>query len=166
MSADHDMADLPARWMRHAREPAVVARLESIQRRLAGEIASRGPTCWASGRCCNFERAGHRLFATGLETAYTIARLDYPLTQDALRAAVDRGGCPFQVGGLCGVHTLRPVGCRVYFCDPTAQGWMEDLAERAHRSMRELHESEGIEYRYGEWRSMLALFAGSPDRSA
>lgn len=36
----------------------------------------RGPVCWASGRCsCNFEKFGHRLYVTALETAWCVTQL-------------------------------------------------------------------------------------------
>lgn len=139
-------------------DEAVVRAIETVFIRVEGEIASRQPICKTSGRCCHFEQHGHRLYTTGLETAYTVVRLQTALTPDALRAAIKRGGCPFQLDVLCGVHTIRPVGCRVYFCDSTAQEWMEDLAERSHKWMRDIHDAHKIEYRYGEWRSMLAMF--------
>jgi Fe-S-cluster containining protein len=153
--------DLASAWLASVRTEAVLGALQSVFVRVEGEIASRQPICTTSGRCCHFEQFDHRLYTTGLETAYTIARLETPLTQDALDAAINRGGCPFQSDVLCNVHTIRPVGCRVYFCDPTAQQWMEDLAERAHNWVRAIHTEHNIAYRYGEWRSMLAMFIES-----
>ena len=161
MTASTTDEQLALKWIECVREGAALDALEMVFIRVEGEIASRQPICTTSGRCCHFEKHGHRLYTTGLEAAYTVARLDRSLTRQALDAAISRGGCPFQLDILCSVHTIRPVGCRVYFCDPTAQTWMEDLAERAHGWIRAIHESHDIEYRYGEWRSMLAMFAGS-----
>ena len=152
---DRDLAD---GWLAGVRTEAVLADLQSVFVRVEGEIASRQPICTTSGRCCHFERFDHRLYTTGLEVAYTIACLESPLTRDALDAAIKRGGCPFQGDVLCSVHTIRPVGCRVYFCDPTARGWMEDLAERAHGWVRAIHTEHNITCRYSEWRSILAMF--------
>lgn len=125
---------------------------------IADQIAARGPACWASGRCCNFRQAGHRLYVTGLEAAFTVSRLAAPLRAQDLDGALERGDCPFLTGNLCGAHTIKPMGCRVYFCDTSVQAWQTDLSERAMEMIRAIHDRHGIEYRYGEWRSMLSMF--------
>jgi Fe-S-cluster containining protein len=164
-------------WRSAAAEPAIVAALESLYAEVGSEIAARGPVCWASGRCCNFERAGHRLYATGLETAYTLSRLAaaapparhgltvlgaersaLPLTAETLDGAIARGGCPFQSGNLCSAHAVRPLGCRVYFCDRSAQTWQNEMYERAMGRLRSIHDEHGVGYLYGEWRGMLRMF--------
>lgn len=156
-------------WLAAARDPTIATLLESIYSDLAAEVAARGPSCWASGRCCNFERTGHLLYVTGLEVAYTVARLDasHPtLTRVTLTDARSRGGCPFQVHNLCGVHTIKPLGCRVYFCDRSAEAWQNDLAERLHTRIKSLHDLHGIPYHYAEWRSLLAMFLTEPNEKA
>lgn len=159
MSA-HPSSDEAARsWLDAARSDAVARDLEAVYAIIADQVEARGPACWASGRCCNFDRTGHRLYTTGLEAAYTITRLRRPLDIAEIRAAVVGGGCPFQEGNLCGVHPIRPLGCRVYFCDRSAQDWQMDLSERAIAMVRELHDRRRIAYRYAEWRSLLALLA-------
>jgi Fe-S-cluster containining protein len=163
---------LAADWLAAIARPSLRAALESIYTDAAAAIAARGPACWASGRCCHFEAHGHRLYVTGLETAYTIATLPPPGTP-ALRAgspasllslplldsAKSRGGCPFQSNNLCTIHTIKPLGCRLYFCDASAQQWQHDLSETLLARIRALHNDHDIEYRYGEWRAMLARFA-------
>jgi Fe-S-cluster containining protein len=153
--------ELVAAWLRVVEHPAVLAELEAIYDYTAAAIESRRPICTASGRCCRFESWGHRLYVTGLETAYTVSRLDRTspaLTNATLDSARAHGGCPFQLDKLCAVHAIKPLGCRIYFCDETAQEWQQDLYERTLRELRSLHERHHIEYRYGEWRGMLELF--------
>jgi Fe-S-cluster containining protein len=154
-----DESQLPELWLSAARRAEVDRALRDIHADAARAIAERAPACWASGRCCGFEKAGHLLYVTGLETAWTIAALDHTLSRDALDEARRRGGCPFQVANLCGVHPIRPLGCRVYFCDKSAQAWQHELSERLLADVRALHDRFDIEYRYGEWRAMLARFA-------
>ena len=162
----------PARaWLAAARDPAIALELEAVYEYIAAAVESRGPACWASGRCCNFEAAGHRLYVTGLEAAYTVlhqkrdcegASLLAPaplLTPLTLASAITRGGCPFQSANLCSVHTIKPLGCRVYFCDRSAQAWQQDLSERALAQVRAIHDRHNLDYRYGEWRAMLAMLA-------
>jgi Fe-S-cluster containining protein len=151
-------------WLAAAENADIARELDAIERMIADQVAARGPACWMSGRCCNFDRFDHRLYATGLEVARSMLRLDQAgpaLTRESLDAAVARGGCPFQQENRCGQHDARPVGCRVYFCDRSAQDWQHDLAERAHDMVKALHERRGIPYQYAEWRLLLSLFVGS-----
>lgn len=153
-----DDAELARRWRAAAASDAVRADLETVYAHVADEIARRGPACWASGRCCNFDRTGHRLYVTGLEAAYCALGAGEP-TLSAIEGARAAGGCPFQVRNLCGAHAAKPLGCRVYFCDRGAQSWQRSLSEAALRDIRSIHERHDIPYRYGEWRDMLALLA-------
>lgn len=172
-------------WMDAVRRADVRAGLEAVYARASAEIAKRGPACWASGRCCNFDKAGHRLYVTGLEAAYTLLRLPEVAAEGerqhaaagqgalsitafgearlrllVLEDAKQRGGCPFQVRNLCGVHAIKPLGCRVYFCDQSAQAWQQDLSEHLITDIKSLHDTHGLEYRYGEWRAMLEEVGG------
>lgn len=100
------------------------------------------------------------MYVTGLEAAFTVlrhAKAHPPLSLPQIAEARDRGGCPFQEGHLCGAHGIKPLGCRVYFCDRSAQEWQQRLSEHGLGQLRELHERHGIEYRYGEWRAMLDI---------
>lgn len=153
-------------WRRASRDPLVAGELEAIYEHVAREVARRGPACWASGRCCNFARAGHRLYVTGLEAAYVECRLvpGSRLAEGAVAAARACGGCPFQEGNLCGVHAARPLGCRVYFCDRSSFAWQGALTEAALADVRALHDRHALPYRYGEWREMLELLACHPER--
>jgi Fe-S-cluster containining protein len=157
------MPDEPVqRWLIAARDPAVVGELEAIYHLIADQVALHRPVCVSSGRCCKFREYGHRLYTTGLEAAYLVARLpaDAALTPAAVDAAVQRGDCPFLVGTSCGVHEIKPSGCRIFFCDESAGNWQHPLTERVMGMVRGLHERHGVPYRYAEWRSLLALFAG------
>lgn len=163
MTADPTNAQLVESWRNAAAPGAVADELEAVFAAAAAEIASRGPACWASGRCCNFREAGHRLYVTGLETAYCVARLpgEQPTSlAERILDASARGGCPFQDRNLCGVHAIKPLGCRVYFCDRSAQAWQMELSENLIGDIKALHDRHGIPYRYGEWLSMLRMFTG------
>lgn len=156
-------SELCGGWLDAVRRTEIECAIEDVHREISERIESRDPVCTASGRCCNFERYGHRLYTTGLEAALTLDRLP---TQRALAAGdVDRalgeGTCPFVVDRLCGVHPVRPAGCRVYFCDPTADIWVNELAESASDRIKRIHDEFGIEYRYMEWRALQAMFVDS-----
>lgn len=153
--------EIVEQWLRVARDPEVRAELEAVYADIAAQIEARGPACWASGRCCNFESAGHLLYVTGLETAYTVVGLAEKKKEEGAQAGGLCRGCVFQAGNLCTVHGIKPLGCRVYFCDQSAQEWQHELSEHGLKQVRAIHERRGIEYRYGEWRAMLAAVAGA-----
>lgn len=149
-------------WLQAVRDERIAIELDAIYTFTAAAIESRGPACWASGRCCNFAQTGHLLYVTGLEAAYTVGHLPADraqnLSAEALAAAIAQGGCSFQAANLCSVHTIKPLGCRVYFCDRSAQQWQQDLTESMLTRLRSLHDRHAIPYRYGEWRQMLGQF--------
>lgn len=130
------------------KQPEPEADLESaleslaiLYRELDAELALHRPRCELSGRCCDFPTAGHELFATDLEV--TFARR----AAETVPAAPERL-CPFWRMGRCELREGRPLGCRVYFCDPGFAAAMPEIAERFHRRIVALHESHGIPYRY------------------
>jgi hypothetical protein len=79
------------------------------------------------------------------------------LTGAKLEEARSRGGCAFATGNLCGVHAIKPLGCRIYFCDRSAAAWQQELHEEMLRELRGLHDRWEIAYRYGEWGGMLEM---------
>jgi hypothetical protein len=158
-------ADVLRRWLELSRAPQVDGALAALHDRVATRVAASRPVCTASARCCDFARAGHDLFVTGLEAAWTLDRIPAAraLTARDIASAEARGVCPFLVydGGIgrCGVHPARPAGCRVYFCDPTRAGFVGELAESAASEVRALHDRFGVPYVYAEWRWLLGRFA-------
>ena len=144
------------KWAAAARTPAIASDLRSLYAALDAEVAARKPTCWLSGKCCKFDSYGHRLYVTGLEIAWLANLLDASgraRLADSPLPGLD--GCPFQVNGLCSVHAIRPIGCRVYFCDPAARGWQNEVYEAFLGRLKGLHETYLLEYRYMEWRQGL-----------
>lgn len=158
--------DAPARaWLSAALDPQISGELELVYEHIARAVDTRKPVCNTSGRCCNFDAWGHRLYVTGLEAAYLVTRLpelrDQPLTPAHITAARTAGGCPFQHALLCSVHPIRPLGCRTYYCDETSQQWQHDLTESQLREVRGIHDRHDLDYQYGEWRGMLELLVNA-----
>lgn len=116
-------------------------------------IARRNPKCSLSGRCCKFEEYGHRLYVTSIELAVFIN--DMQRMNLARPTGWNGLGCPFQRGKLCTVHKIRPFGCRIFFCDPTATDYLADLYEQFHAELKRLHDQFSVPYAYMEWRSAL-----------
>jgi Fe-S-cluster containining protein len=147
-----------------AARPEVREAVERIYTDLAAEVAKRRPVCVVSGRCCRFEEYGHRLFVTTAELAAFVHGLESTPRSPAIDESIrnwDGTGCPFQVSKLCGVHAIRPFGCRIFFCDATATQWQNDAYEAFHVRLKRLHEDLGVDYFYVEWRQ--ALRAVVPD---
>ncbi len=89
------------------------------------QVAAAGPVCVASGRCCRFKEYGHTLFLSNLEAAVLLERAP------AYAPPVTADGCPFQKDNLCTAREPRPLGCRVYYCDPTYQETANAITEAA-----------------------------------
>lgn len=130
----------------------VAAAVENVYRALQDRIELRRPVCAASGRCCRFDEYGHNLFVTTMEMAAFASK------QRIARTSLH--GCPFQVDRLCTVHAIRPLGCRVFFCDETSVDWQREQYECFQRELRRLHEALQVPYFYVEWRAALAAMCG------
>jgi Fe-S-cluster containining protein len=128
------------------------------------EIDARRPRCEISGRCCRFEEYGHRLFVTTMELATFAHDLEGQRESDRAPSVADWDGtgCPFQVAKLCGVHSIRPFGCRMFFCDATATDWQNQTYERFHADLRRLHDEFSVPYRYVEWQEALRALGIEP----
>ena len=135
--------------MQAATRPEIREAVARVYADLQREIDARRPICSASGRCCRFDEFGHRLYVTTIELAAFISNLPEQPAQ------ANPGGCPFQVEGLCSVHTIRPFGCRVFFCDSTSDDWQHQQYERFHADLKRLHEELEVPYQYVEWRDGL-----------
>lgn len=127
--------------------------VDQLYRSVQAEIDHRRPLCVVSGRCCRFEEFGHRLFVTTLELARFVHELGATPGVDAW----DGTGCPFQRARLCTVHSIRPFGCRMFFCDATSTDWQNAAYERFHAELKQMHERLGVQYWYVEWRQALAM---------
>lgn len=134
-------------------DPAVATELRALYQALEEELGRRAPRCELSGRCCDFKTSGHVLFATDLEVDFALQESSAAQgPAGEVRGAVDDPElCPFHVEGLCGLRGGRPMGCRVYFCDPTYADEMPEVAERYHRQVIAIHERYGLPYRYGRF---------------
>jgi Fe-S-cluster containining protein len=175
-----------AAWRSASRRLGVEAAFLSLRAEVAEAARRERPLCLGGGNCCRFTRFGHRLFVTGLEAAFCLGRIAAAggrtvSTGDASEAA-RRGDCPFLArsrpfvalgiggsgiggseveggGGLCTEHLERPLACRLFFCDPRAEGWQRDLHEWIHGEVKALHDREGVPYAYLEWSAALAALA-------
>src|SRR3954467_1362959 len=117
-------------------------RVLDLYREVDRAVAAAGPVCVASGRCCRFKEYGHTLFLTTLEADALLAAAppyDGPVTAEF---------CPFQKGNLCTAREPRPLGCRVYYCDPAYQETMTAITDRYLRRLKDLADEHGTGWRY------------------
>lgn len=107
------------------------------------DVAAAGPVCVASGRCCRFREYGHTLFLSNLEAEVL---LEAAPAYDPQQVSADF--CPFQQGNLCTAREPRPLGCRIYYCDPGYQETAQALSEKYLRRLKDLAEIHGTGWRY------------------
>jgi len=142
------VADIPvAGLFDAARRPEVIEAIRAFYRQVDRRIAGLPGTCWNRGDCCRFGRFGHRLYVTALEVAYYLVAIQpASLTDDA---------CPHAHDGRCHVRDHRPLGCRVFYCDPAARHWQGPLTEQLLARLRAMHEEFGVAYFYADWMVVL-----------
>lgn len=127
----------------------LLQQVRQIYERAGADIAQAGPVCIASGKCCRFKEYGHTLFISNLEAAVLLASCppyETPTLSDF---------CPFQRDKLCTARDQRPLGCRIYFCDPTYQSTSYALTEKYLRELKELAELMGVEWCYAPLHQFL-----------
>jgi Fe-S-cluster containining protein len=120
------------------------AELRVLYDKLDAEVAGLGPVCQLSGRCCRFEEYGHTLFVSSSEVQFLLEVAPEPSRE------LDQGKtCPWQnANGHCTARDGRPIGCRVYYCDPTYERSAHDLSERYIAQLKELSNRHGLAWNY------------------
>jgi hypothetical protein len=132
-------------------------RVLELYREVDAEVKAAGPVCVASGRCCRFKDYGHVLFLSNLEADVLLhgaPPYDRPVSPDF---------CPFQHDKLCTAREPRPLGCRIYFCDPSYQDAMHAITEKALGRLKALAGEHGVEWRYAPLHDFLRAGGGKED---
>lgn len=118
--------------------------LMALYDELDAEVRRLGPVCNLSGLCCRFEEYGHTLFLSAPEAALLIADAPPPA-----RAVDDGATCPWQdARGRCTARDARPLGCRIYYCDPAFQAEGPDLGEAFLSRLKAMVERLGLPWDY------------------
>jgi hypothetical protein len=123
---------------------------------VAADVAAAGPKCDASGRCCRFKEYGHTLFLSQLEADVLLA------SAPPYAKPVNSEFCPFQRDNLCTAREPRPLGCRVYFCDPSYQETGNRITETYLGRLKQLSEELGLDWRYAPLHIFLNEGESSP----
>jgi Fe-S-cluster containining protein len=118
--------------------------LQQVYGDLDAEVAGLAPVCLVSGRCCRFEEYGHTLFVSAPEFALLLADAPPPS-----RDLDDGLTCPWQdQKGRCTARNARPMGCRVYFCDPNYQSAAPEITERGISHLKRLIDERALPWDY------------------
>jgi hypothetical protein len=124
-------------------------RVLEIYREVDADVKAAGPVCVASGRCCRFKEHGHVLYISNLEAEVLL------LAAPTYEQPVSNDFCPFQQGNLCTAREPRPLGCRIYYCDPAYQETGNQITEKYLHRLKDLAEEQGVEWRYAPLHTYL-----------
>ena len=153
------MSDLLPAVQEAAENACFLRQLREILTAADAAIASCGAICRQCGKCCSFAKMDHQLFVSTGELAL-LTTMNPPCAPAPLR-------CPYQVDSACTARDLRPLGCRIYYCDPTTTASFSDIYEQYHRRILFLHRRFGsIYYYYTELTSGLVDLGSSNVRLA
>ena len=133
-------------------------RVRAVYAEVDAAVAAAAPVCEGSGRCCRFTEYGHTLFLSRFEADILLE------AAPAYATPVTRDGCPFQVGGLCTAREPRPLGCRIYFCDPAYAETGNAITETAVKRLKALADEFGAGWEYAPLHHFLN--ASAPGRPA
>lgn len=118
--------------------------LRALYADLDAAVAHLGPVCALSGRCCRFAEYGHTLFVSAPEVSLLLADAPAPA-----RPLDDGETCPWQdTLGRCTARGARPLGCRVYFCDPAYQTLAPEVSETFIARLKRLAEEYDLPWNY------------------
>jgi hypothetical protein len=151
--------------------------LEQILLQADRAAVERRLECRQCGNCCRFEQFGHRLYVTAGELALMLHlapdRVSEPIGKirpwgifDNPQSAIRNGSrakpaslCPHQDQARCLARAGRTLGCRLFFCAPSAHAWFCDAYESFHQQIKLLHAAHGLPYVYAELAAALAELA-------
>ena len=74
--------------------------------------------------------------------------------------------CPFQKGNLCTAREPRPLGCRIYYCDPNYQETGNRITEEALHRLKQLAQDHGLEWHYAPLHHFLNAPGAAAARTA
>ncbi len=126
----------------------VIAALRTFYAEADEGIRGYGAVCHNRGQCCRFGQYGHRLYVTALEVCYY-------LSGEVPAVSFIGDVCPHAYDGKCHIRDRRPLGCRIFYCDPRAQGWQGPFSELLLARLRSMHEGLGVPYFYADWMTIL-----------
>jgi Fe-S-cluster containining protein len=160
--AEQLVADLADQFGR----PDVSADVAALLAQADQAAARFDPACRACGQCCRFGQFGHVLYLTSAELVHVVGSLKSdPAYQPAIARAAEAiehmltaEFCPFQQNERCTLRTIRPLGCRLFFCQAGNEIWGCQLLETFHKQLKSICEMRCLPYGYVEWTTAVKHF--------
>ena len=128
-----------------------LAELEKLYNELAAEISALGLLCAGCGKCCHFETAGHILYASQLEQLYFAQAAKRKTNGENTTRLLKQGlRCPCQQNKRCLARDERVLGCRLHFCQLTAEKEekLAEISENYHNRLKSIHEKYRLDWQY------------------
>ncbi len=122
-----------------------------------GANATENNRCDGCGKCCDFEKFGHKLYITSPELIYFKAKVGMGNLK-----TMPAGVCPYQSNNKCTAHKYRFAGCRIFFCKAD-EDFQSKLSEEAILKFKEICKKENLPYEYTELASSLNAIASDID---
>ena len=123
-------------------------RLLAVYAQVDATVRASGVRCDSSGRCCRFKEWGHVLYLSGFEAEFLLEQGATPEQIDRVATRFGMAMGPIQVDNLCTAREERPLGCRIYFCDPAYEETGNALTEASLAKLKRLCDELGLEWRY------------------
>jgi hypothetical protein len=139
---------------------AIRRQVLEIYKEVDQAVAAAGPVCVASGRCCRFKDYGHVLFLSNLEADVLLD------SAPPYQQPVSPDFCPFQRNNLCTAREPRPLGCRIFYCDPSYQEAGNQITEEALGRLKQLAQEHGIIWQYAPLHVFLNAASRDPAPAA
>ncbi len=138
--------------------PEIEIKIRALYAAVDKIIAETGVVCRASGKCCRFVEYDHTLFLTSLEAEILLKN------RSMSTETIDPAICPFQVNGLCHAREDRPLGCRIFHCDPSYQNRSHEIMEDALSQIKQLCHEENLPWKYAPLHYYLHAFKDAIDQ--
>jgi uncharacterized protein len=135
-------------WIRtNLGKSAYLAAVEQLYQIIDQHLSGAESDCSVCGRCCRFDQFDHRLYVTTLEMLYLVHGIE-KLNLTVPKISDSR--CPFQKDNQCTLRTLRPSGCRIFFCRGLDKNYQHELTEEILRQLRRFHMDFNAVYYYAD----------------
>jgi Fe-S-cluster containining protein len=145
------------------RDKGIIRRVKAIYKWLDEQIAAHQDAagkCEACGKCCDFDKFGHRLFVTTPEVIYFTDKIESKNLKQMINSR-----CSYQAGDKCTVYKYRFAGCRIFCCKGDAR-FQSDLTEAVIKKFKTLCDEFKIFYRYVDLPTALKDFTAEAAENA
>lgn len=137
---------------------ALIEQVAEIYQDIAGYIESAMPACDSCGKCCNFGRYGHRLYASTMEMLvfFHFSRAITPF------GSTEEDKCIYRDKSGCSMYEGRTAGCRIFYCRDFPDELQNEIYEQIMERLKQLHNHCGAVYYYADltwWLKNNQIFA-------